>query len=150
MRHYEQVFILKPSLTKEESSLIIENIKETVTKNGGEIISFQDVGVRKLAYKVQKNPRGYYGVLYFKIESSKISELERVLKINEDVIKYLTVKFDTNKEIKAFHNIIAKVSRKKESYKAKVKVDETTTEAPETEEVKAEAPKTEDSVKAEA
>ena len=116
MRHYEQVFILKPALTKDESASAIETIKETITKNGGEILVFQDIGIRKLAYKVQKHPRGYYGILYFKIDPQAIIELERVLKINENVIKYLTIKYETKKEIKAFQNLMVKATRKKEGY----------------------------------
>jgi small subunit ribosomal protein S6 len=119
MRHYEQVFILKPALTKDESVSVIEAIKESIVKNGGEILLFQDIGIRKLAYKVQKNPRGYYGILYFKIAPSAISELERLLKINEDVIKYLTVKYETKKEVKAFNELMAKATKKKEGYTPK-------------------------------
>jgi len=139
MRHYEQVFILKPTLTKDESASAIETIKETITKNGGEILLFQDIGVRKLAYKVQKNPRGYYGILYFKIDPKAIIELERVLKINEDVIKYLTIKYETKKEVKAYHDLMAKASRKKEGYTPATAKTEKTEPTPTPEvEVKAE------------
>jgi len=138
MKHYEQVFILKPTLTKEESAGAIETIQETIKKNGGEILLFQDVGIKKLAYQVQKNLRGYYGVLYFKIQPSAISELERVLKINEDVIKYLTIKYDTQKEVKAFGDLMTKASRKKEGYTPKTETAKT--EAVKTETVSAETP----------
>jgi small subunit ribosomal protein S6 len=111
-RHYEQVIILKPTLTQEEINGRIEAVKENITKNGGEIVAFQDIGIKKLAYKVEKNPRGYYGVIYFTIEPSAIIELERVLKISEDVIKFLTLKYESKKELVAFNGMVDKANGK--------------------------------------
>lgn len=112
MRHYEQTFILKPTLTQEEINSKIESIKENITKNGGKILAFQDTGIRKLAYKVQKNSRGYYGVIYFSIEPKNILELERVLRISEDVLKFLTIKYESKKELVAFSGMVDKANGK--------------------------------------
>lgn len=110
MRFYEQLFILKPTLTPEETSAKIESIKESITKNGGEIIAFDEIGSKKLAYEIQKNKRGYYGAIYFKTTPSSILELERLHRISEDVLKYMTVKYESKKEVKAFNEMVAKVA----------------------------------------
>jgi len=116
MRHYEQLFILKPTLTPEETTAKIEAIKESITANGGEIIAFDNVGSKKLAYPIDKNKRGYYGVLYFKTAPSSILELERLYRISEDVLKFMTVRYESKKEVKAFNEMVTKVigSAKKE------------------------------------
>jgi small subunit ribosomal protein S6 len=68
--------------------------------------------MRKLAYPVEKNDRGYYTVLFYKAEGTIISELERNLKINEDIIKFLTVKYSKNKEIAQFDKLVAAANKK--------------------------------------
>jgi small subunit ribosomal protein S6 len=73
------------------------------------------MGMRKLAYPVQKNDRGYYTVLFFKGAGTVINELERNLKINEDVIKFLTVKYVKNKEIAQFDKLVAAANKKAEA-----------------------------------
>jgi small subunit ribosomal protein S6 len=70
------------------------------------------MGMRKLAYPVEKNDRGYYTVLFYKAEGTIISELERNLKINEDIIKFLTVKYSKNKEIAQFDKLVAAANKK--------------------------------------
>jgi small subunit ribosomal protein S6 len=119
MRHYEQIFILKPTLTNEENVAKIESIKENIVKNGGEIIAFDNIGSKKLAYKIEKNKRGYYGVFYFKIAPNAIRELERLHKISEDVLKFMTVKYETKKEITSFNNMIAKFVKTEEKVETK-------------------------------
>ena len=90
------------------------------------------MGMRKLAYPVEKNDRGYYTVLFYKGEGTVINELERNLKISEEVIKFLTVKYSKNKELAQFDKLVGQANRKSaaavEATAAKV-VPEATTEA---------------------
>jgi small subunit ribosomal protein S6 len=152
LRHYEQVFILKPTLTPEELASKIENIKESITKNGGEIVAFQDVGMKQLAYEIDKNKRGYYGVIFFKIDPSVILELERLLRISEDVLKFLTVKYDSKKLVKEFQKMVDKANGKAvpedEVKKQPVERAETESVATETEENRSETAETEKSSEA--
>jgi small subunit ribosomal protein S6 len=106
MNCYETLFVVKPTLTEEETAAQVAKIKDVLTKEGAEILATDDMGMRKLAYQVQKNDRGYYTVVYFKAEGSVIQELERNLKINEDVIKFLTVKYTNNKEMAQFNKLV--------------------------------------------
>jgi len=115
MTCYETLFVVKPTLTDEETASQIAKIKDVLAKEGAELVATDDMGMRKLAYPVQKNDRGYYTVLFFKGEGAVINELERNLKINEDVIKFLTVKYVKNKEIAQFDKLVAAASKKAEA-----------------------------------
>ena len=115
MRQYEQVVILQSTLSDEEIENQIQAIKNTITDNDGEIILFLKMGVRKLAYEINKNKRGLYIVLYFKLEPKHILEVERKLRFNENVLKFLTIKYQKAKEIKAFNSAVAKLSKVGES-----------------------------------
>ena len=106
MTCYETLFVVKPTLTDEETSALIAKIKDIVANNGGELVATNDMGMRKLAYQVEKHDRGYYTVLFYKAEGTLISELERLLKINEDVIKFLTVKYVKQKELAQFNKLV--------------------------------------------
>jgi small subunit ribosomal protein S6 len=115
MTCYETLFVVKATLTDEETAVQITKIKDVLAKEGAELVATDDMGMRKLAYPVQKNDRGYYTVLFFKGEGTVINELERNLKINEDVIKFLTVKYVKNKEIAQFDKLVAAATKKAEA-----------------------------------
>ncbi|WP_086234426.1 30S ribosomal protein S6 [Campylobacter devanensis] len=105
MRHYELLFILKPTLTEDEVKVKVDFIKEIITKNGGEIASVVEMGTRKLAYKIDKYERGTYFVIYFKAPTQLIAELVRNLRITEEVIRFLPVKYENKKEIAAWDKL---------------------------------------------
>ncbi|QOR00614.1 MULTISPECIES: 30S ribosomal protein S6 [unclassified Campylobacter] len=118
MRHYEVLFILKPTLTEEEVSAKLEFVKEVLTKNGAEIESVVPMGTRKLAYKIKKYERGTYFVIYFKAPTNLIAELERVLRITEEVIRFLVVKYENKKEIAAWEKLSKGIKQGKKEIKA--------------------------------
>ncbi|WP_086242844.1 30S ribosomal protein S6 [Campylobacter devanensis] len=105
MRHYELLFILKPTLTEDEVKVKADFIKEIIAKNGGEIASVVEMGTRKLAYKIDKYERGTYFVIYFKAPTQLIAELVRNLRITEEVIRFLPVKYENKKEIAAWDKL---------------------------------------------
>ena len=104
MNLYETMFVLKPTLTPEETQAKIQLFKDLIVAQGGEIAGSEDWATKKLAYKVQKFDRGYYFVNYFKAPGKAILELERVYKVTEDVIKFMTLKYEKKVEVK--NNII--------------------------------------------
>ncbi|EHX4479042.1 30S ribosomal protein S6 [Campylobacter lari] len=118
MRHYEVLFILKPTLTEEEVSAKLEFVKEVLTKNGAEIESVVPMGTRKFAYKIKKYERGTYFVIYFKAPTNLIAELERVLRITEEVIRFLIVKYENKKEIAAWEKLSKGIKQNKKEIKA--------------------------------
>ena len=114
MTCYETLFVVKPTLTDEETATAITKVKDVLAKEGAELVATDDMGMRKLAYPVDKHARGYYTVLLYKGEGTLINELERNLKISEDVIKFLTVKYVKNKEIAQFEKLVAAADKKAE------------------------------------
>ena len=91
IKHYETMFILKPTLTEEETVAQIESIRALIEKNGGEIVSADNVGQRELAYEIEKCKRGYYYVIYFRGNPSGIAEIERNYRINENLIRFIFI-----------------------------------------------------------
>ena len=81
MKHYELLFILKPTLTEEEVKAKVDFVKEVITKNGGEIATVVEMGTRKLAYTIKKYERGTYFVIYYKAPPALLAELTRNVRI---------------------------------------------------------------------
>ena len=91
MNTYETVMILKNDIIKEKKEAILEKITKCISENG-EIIETKDLGERKLAYEVNSYKNGYYFIIKFKSESRNISELERLYRITDEIIKFIVVK----------------------------------------------------------
>ncbi|HEX4475670.1 MAG TPA: 30S ribosomal protein S6 [Polyangiaceae bacterium] len=91
-REYETIFILKPDVTRESSESISTRLTDVVGREGGKLTRIENWGRRRLAYPVGKSRRGVY--VYFKYvgRGGLVAELERNLKLLDDVIKYQTVK----------------------------------------------------------
>jgi small subunit ribosomal protein S6 len=113
MTCYETLFVVKPTLTEEEIAAQVAKVKEVLAKVDAELLAADDMGMRRLAYPVEKNERGYYTVLYYKAPGEAIAEIERNLKINEEIIKFLTVKYVKNKEIAQFDKLVAAANTEK-------------------------------------
>jgi len=94
MQLYESIFIVRPSLTDEDTNKIIERMKGVVEKSGASILKTENWGRKKLAYEVKRERKGTFVYLYFRSEGSVISELERSYRLEDSVIKFLTVRLD--------------------------------------------------------
>ena len=125
MRHYENLVIVKPTLTAEEIQGSIKAIEEVITSNGGEIATTNAMGMRKLAYPIEKNERGYYHVIYYSVAPSAISEIERRFRINEELLRFVTIKYDTNREIAAWNKMVEKAQKATAAKEAAPVVQET-------------------------
>ena len=137
MRNYENLVIVKPTLTAEEIQSSINAIEEVITSNGGEIAARDTMGMRKLAYPLGKNERGYFHVIYYSAAPSSISEIERRFRINEDLLRFVTIKYDTNREVTAWNQLVQKANKKASSPAEEPKVEgtEVPTKVEEVEEV---------------
>lgn len=94
MNKYESVIIINPNIADDEIKVIIENLKKIITDNNGSITKVEELGKKKLAYEIKKCKEGYYVVIYFEAEPKVISELERVYRIKDEIIKYMTIRTD--------------------------------------------------------
>ncbi len=94
LRYYETMFLLHPDLSEEERNSAVEKYSDIIQKDGGQIVYIDRWPLRKLAYKVQKQPQGYYVILYFGAPGHTIQELTRNFRIDEQVMKFLTTKLE--------------------------------------------------------
>lgn len=122
MRYYELLFVLKPTLTEEEVASRVDFVKEILSKNEASIEAEVNMGMRKLAYLVKKYERGTYTVFYFKAPPAAIREIERVLRITEEVIKFMTIKFENKKEISHWEKLV-NASKEKPSKKQEAETE---------------------------
>ncbi len=95
MRRYEVVYVLAPTLTQEEVDQYAETYSEAAREHGAEIINVDKWEKRKLAFRVKKFWEGYYTILTLEEEAADaVTELERRFKVNDTVIRFLTVRID--------------------------------------------------------
>ena len=93
-RSYEIMFIVRPDLEEADLDKLIEGFQKNVTDGGGEIKSTEKMGRRRLAYTVRKFNDGFYVLLTIGAEGKLITEIERRLRVSEQVIKFITVRMD--------------------------------------------------------
>ena len=130
MRHYELLVVLKPTLTVEELQAKLNFLKEILEKNGAVIAAKLEMGTRKLAYQIDKFERGTYVVLYFTAPTAAIAEVERIIRITEEFIRFMTVKFENQKELRFWNKQVEKITKKVDAPAAESKeIVEVTTEA---------------------
>ena len=94
-RLYDLIFIARPATPEEEIKKVLSTIQHAVAEKGGKIEKTEHWGTRKLAYRVAKHREGIY--VYFQIRTSHgelIAEIERRLRVQDSVIKYLTIRLD--------------------------------------------------------
>jgi small subunit ribosomal protein S6 len=94
MRIYEELFIVRPDATAEELDPLIEQVKGIVTATGGTLDKTEKWGVRRLAYRVMKQREGFYVLLQFTATAETVKEVERRLRVNDMVLKFITVRID--------------------------------------------------------
>jgi small subunit ribosomal protein S6 len=94
LREYELVYVLHPDLSPEREAEIHQRLDDIVAKGGGQHLLRDDWGKRKLAYEIQKLQKGHYFLLSFLSAGSFNADLERELRLNADVIRFLTVCVD--------------------------------------------------------
>lgn len=93
-RSYESVVIINAALEDEQIESTIARIHETINTHGGEIIEMDKWGRKRLAYPIQKSKSGYYLILRFSAPTGLISTLERNYRLDENIIRYLTITLD--------------------------------------------------------
>ncbi len=91
MRDYEIVYIFRSTFSPEEIESKLEPYHALITAGGGEITAVVQWGKRQLAYPIDKQTTGHYVVAQFTAEPDRLAELERVLKLQDDLIRYLVV-----------------------------------------------------------
>ena len=94
MRRYEQIFIVKPNLSEDEVKAIIDRNSGLIERDGGAVIKLDKWGLKRLAYPINKEVQGYYVYTDFAGTPQAVTEIERLFRIDDKVMKYLTVKLE--------------------------------------------------------
>jgi small subunit ribosomal protein S6 len=94
MPFYESTFIARPDITAQQVEALAQQFSEIVKAQGGAVTKNEYWGLRSLAFRVKKNRKGHYGHLVISAPPAAVDELERNMRINEDVIRFLTVRIE--------------------------------------------------------
>lgn len=125
-RTYEVMYIVDPDAADDKIAKLNEAVGKLIEKEGGTIVRLDDQGRRKMAYPIKKKTEGYY--VMFEIEGSgqEIAELERRMRVNDMIVRYITVRVDEDR--KKADKIQAKRDRRS-SKRSKFRQTEETAEA---------------------
>jgi small subunit ribosomal protein S6 len=113
MRRYETFVIFDPDLSEDQRAPIVDRIKETITKQDGFLVEIDDWGSRKLAYEIKKKFRGYYSRLDYCGGGPLVNELERFFRIDDRVLKYMTVQLEESADLEKIKEEIAQAEAQK-------------------------------------
>ncbi|HEX8642723.1 MAG TPA: 30S ribosomal protein S6 [Allosphingosinicella sp.] len=91
---YEHVFLARQDLAQAQVDALAETATKIIEDNGGKVVKTETWGLRNIAYRIQKNRKAHYVALDFDAPAPAVAELERQTQINEDVIRYMTIRVD--------------------------------------------------------
>jgi small subunit ribosomal protein S6 len=95
MRIYEELFILRPDITEEDTEAYLEQIKTLITSSKGTVDKVEKWGVRKLAYRIEKKAEGFFVLIQFSTDTTTlVKEIERRMRVTDTVMKWITVRID--------------------------------------------------------
>jgi len=94
MAYYEHVLITRQDISPQQAETLNEELKALIEGQGGHIAKIEYWGLRNLTYRIKKNRKGHYSLLAIDAPAAAVKEMERQLSINEDVLRYLTLRVD--------------------------------------------------------
>ena len=98
MAHYEHVFLARQDLSQAQVDALAENATKIVEDQGGPVARTETWGLKQLAYKIEKNRKAHFVMLAMDAPGATVAELERQASINEDIIRYLTIRVDEHED----------------------------------------------------
>jgi small subunit ribosomal protein S6 len=94
MALYEHIFLARQDVTQQQVEALTEQIKSKIASLGGAVTKVEPWGLKSLAFRIKKNRKAHFTLLNIAAPSEAVVEIERLLSINEDVIRYLTIRVD--------------------------------------------------------
>ena len=94
MHEYEMMYILRPDLDEAAMAAAIAKVSGLVTAKSGEVTKAEPWGRRRLAYPIKQCHEGQYVLMQFKLDPQALTEMERALRISEEVVRYLVIRVD--------------------------------------------------------
>lgn len=125
MRRYETILIVDPDLGEEARSPVFDRIRELIPQKGGLLVEFDEWGSRKLAYEIKKKPRGHYVRIDFCGGGDLINEMERQFRIDDRVMKYMTILLDEDVDMERIQEMMTQSEAQTASAAAAEAVAET-------------------------
>ena len=98
MPFYESVFIARQDISSTQAEALTETFSNVIAENGGTVVSNESWGLRSLAFRMNKNRKGHYVMLNIDSPGPAIHEMERQMRINEDILRYMTIRVDALEE----------------------------------------------------
>ena len=95
---YEHVMIARQDLSNTQAEALIEHFGAVLADNGGTLVDNEYWGVKTMAYKINKNRKGHYAFLRTDAPASAVQEMERLMRLHDDVMRVLTIKVDAHEE----------------------------------------------------
>jgi small subunit ribosomal protein S6 len=118
MKRYETIVIIDPDLSKEAETPIFDRVTDLIPQYRGFLIETDDWGTKKLAYDIKKKNRGHYVRFDFCGDGDLIQEMERFFRIDDKVMKFMTVLLDENADLDAIKADLAEKAAQKEQAEA--------------------------------
>lgn len=91
---YETIYVIRPNLEEEAVKAVVEKFNNLIVQEGGQIDNVDEWGKRRLAYPIDDLKEGFYILMNFSAPSTVPQELERVFKITDDILRYLTIRIE--------------------------------------------------------
>jgi small subunit ribosomal protein S6 len=101
MRHYETIFIVHPDLNEEETTVVVDKFSNLLDEGGAFMVKEDHWGRRRMAYMVKKQNKGYFVRFEYGADAAAVAEMERIFKIDEQIIRFLTVKMADKFDLEA-------------------------------------------------
>ncbi|MDB4116661.1 30S ribosomal protein S6 [Amylibacter sp.] len=98
MALYEHVFISRQDLSNAQAEGLIEHFSAVLSDNDGKVVDQEYWGLKTMAYKINKNRKGHYAFLKSNAPSSAVQEMERLMRLHEDVMRVMTIRVDEHEE----------------------------------------------------
>jgi small subunit ribosomal protein S6 len=95
---YEHVFIARQDLSNAQAESLIEHFGTVLADNGGKVVDSEYWGVKAMAFKINKNRKGHYAFLKTDAPAPAVQEMERLMRLHEDVMRVLTIKVDAHED----------------------------------------------------
>ena len=115
MRRYETIVIVDPDLGEEQREGVFDKIRELIPQKGGLVVEFDEWGGRKLAYEIKKKQRGYYVRIDYCGGGDLVSEMERQFRIDDRVMKYMTILLDTEADMERIQEAMTQAEQEAEA-----------------------------------
>ena len=98
MALYEHVFIARQDISNAQAEGLIEHFSQVLKDNGGDVAGFEYWGLRSMAFKINKNRKGHYAFIKSDAPAPAVAEMERLMRLHDDVMRVMTIKVDEHEE----------------------------------------------------